>query len=194
MAGSAPTHAAAVALNVRAVSPPEADVIAVLGCAVRPGGQPSAALRRRCALAARLYRQGAAPVVIATGGRAWGQHIEAVVMKQTLIAEGVAEGDVLMELCSLNTFENGHYTAELLQRRGMRSALVATCAWHLPRALRNFRRFGVHALAPPHSWLDTPTPSATLRLREALWSGVDGLIGDRAASARMTADDGGVDP
>jgi uncharacterized SAM-binding protein YcdF (DUF218 family) len=142
-------------------------------------------------LAARLYREGAASVVVASGGRAWGRHIEAVVMKRVLVAQGVGADDVLMELCSLNTFENGHYTAELLRARGAQSVLLATCGWHLPRALRSFRRFGVHAIAPPESWLDTPAPSAALRVREAVCRGVDALLGDRALLARNATDDWG---
>jgi uncharacterized SAM-binding protein YcdF (DUF218 family) len=167
----------------------DADAIVVLGCAIRPGGEPSAALTRRCRLAARLYRRGAASTVIASGGRSWGCHIEAVVMKRVLLSEGVAAADVIMELCSLNTLENGHYTAHLLRARGAQRALLATCAWHMPRALRNFRRFGVDALAPPRGWLDTPAPSAKLRLREAMWTGVDALLGERAARGGMETDE-----
>ncbi len=144
-----------------------AEAIAVLGCTVRPNGDPSAALLRRVQLATRAYQAGVAPWIIASGGRRWGSWTEAVVIRNLLVGCGVPAPAITMELCSLTTLENGIYCAELLRKRGAaRRAVVATCRWHLPRALADFRLCGIDALAPPDDWLCSPPPTLMLRLRE----------------------------
>jgi uncharacterized SAM-binding protein YcdF (DUF218 family) len=155
---------------------PTADAIVVLGCAIRPGGSASAALGRRIALAARLFHGGAAKRVIASGGRRWGHHVEALVIERRLREQAVPAAAIVLELCSLSTLENGRFTADLLERLGGRRALLATCAWHMRRAIADFRRCGVEALAPPADWLDGPPASARLRLRENVCGWADSVM------------------
>ena len=160
----------------------DCDAIVVLGCAIRSTGAPSAALARRIALAHQAFAHRVAPRVIASGGRRWGDHVEAVVIAQQLVALGVPEAAIVMELCSLSTRENCWYTAELLHTLGAHRALIATCAWHLPRALGNFERLGVTAVPPPPAWLDTPPASLGLRLRERVCAWADSVIMPRISS------------
>lgn len=142
------------------------DAIVVLGCTVRQNGTPSDALGRRLDLAARAHREGVAPLVVASGGRRWGSHVEAVVMRRELVGRGVPESAVTMELCSLTTSENCWFTAEILRRMGHRRVLLATCSWHLERATVNFRRVAIEAVSPPVAWLTTPPPTWRRRARE----------------------------
>lgn len=144
----------------------KADAIAVLGCVVRHDGRPSAPLARRIALGARLFHEGVAPRVVVSGGRRWGDHVEAAVMRDGLRAAGVPAAAIAMELCSLSTAENCLYVTRWLRQRDLSRVLVASCAWHLPRALAGFRRLGVEALAPPEDWCGTPPASRWLRGRE----------------------------
>jgi uncharacterized SAM-binding protein YcdF (DUF218 family) len=154
----------------------------VLGCAVRGSGVPSAALARRIALAHRAYRQGVAPLVIASGGRRWEGHAEAVVIARELVARGVPVDAVVQELCSVNTRENCRYSAALMFRHGASRAMIASCSWHLPRAVGNFARLGVVAVPPPTQWLDTPPASLALRLRERVCAWADSAIMPRIQS------------
>jgi uncharacterized SAM-binding protein YcdF (DUF218 family) len=152
------------------------DAVVVLGCTVRSDGSPTPALRRRVALAARAFRAGVAPRIIASGGRRWGEHVEALVMLRELRAAGVPEDAVVLELCSLTTVENCAYTARLLETLGGKRALVATCGWHLPRALEGFRSVGIDAVAPPASWLPAKEPRTTVRWRERACAWADALL------------------
>ncbi|MBW2452969.1 MAG: YdcF family protein [Deltaproteobacteria bacterium] len=161
---------------------PTCDAIVVLGCAIRSSGVPSAALARRINLAFRAYEQGVAPRVIASGGRRWGDHVEAVLIARELVSRGVPEDAVFYELCSLSTRENCRFTAELLRKLGARRAMIATCAWHLPRAIGNFERLGVAAVSPPPSWLDTPPASMGVRVRERVCALADSVIMPRTSS------------
>ncbi|MGA7121538.1 MAG: YdcF family protein [Polyangiaceae bacterium] len=126
------------------------DAIVVLGCPVRldGGGQlRPGALARRLDAAAVVYarREVEASVVVASGGRSWGGLVEADVMARELERRGVPIGAIVRERCSLTTRDNARFAAEALARRGIHSAFVVSCEWHLPRALALFRRAGVRA-------------------------------------------------
>jgi uncharacterized SAM-binding protein YcdF (DUF218 family) len=137
--------------------PLHADAIVVLGCRVLVSGRPSPAAARRVATAARAYRDGVAPFVIASGGRRWGAHAEARVLSIELRRDGVPDRAILQDLWSMTTYENAIFSAALLRRLGARSAAIVTCAWHMPRALQNFREAGIDARA-------LPAPDARVRL------------------------------
>lgn len=162
-----------------------ADAIVVLGCTLRPeDGAPSPALARRVTLGARAYRERVAGRVIASGGRRWGGHIEALVMRRMLQAEGVPESAVEVELCSLCTADNAAYCAELLQEQRASRVLLVTSRWHLPRAMRAFARCGVVAAAPPVRWYaEDPSPGLSTRVRERVSGWVDAAMFARAESS-----------
>ena len=126
-----------------------ADAIVVLGCRILPSGRPTAAAARRAAAAARAYHAAIAPRVIASGGRRWGPQIEAKCFGDALVEAGVPAEAVLQELWSLSTYENAIYTAALCARMGAERVAVVTCAWHMARALANFRALGVDAVPLP---------------------------------------------
>jgi len=153
-----------------------ADAIVVLGCAVRSDGTMSRALEQRVTLAARAHRHGVAPCIIASGGRRWGPHMEAAVMRRELIERGVPDAAVVMELSSLTTRGNCHYSSALLRHLGGDTLFVASCAWHLARAKNNFIRYGVQVLLPPASWLATSPPSTTRRVSERVSAWMDSCM------------------
>src|SRR5262249_29450749 len=93
-----------------------ADAIVVLGCRILPSGHPTAPAARRAAAAAGAYHRGVAPWIIASGGRRWGNHVEARVFRRELEKAGVPEGAVIEELCSLSTYENAIFSAAILRR------------------------------------------------------------------------------
>lgn len=134
-----------------------ADAIVVLGCRILSSGRPAATAARRAATAARAYREGVAPYVIASGGRRWGSQTEARALSAELRRGGVPEEAILQDLWSFSTYENAIFSAALLRGLRGRRAAVVTCPWHMARALQNFRDAGVEACA-------LPTPEAPPRL------------------------------
>ncbi len=124
------------------------DAIVVLGCRVRidvDGRLTPGALSRRVDAAALAYAGRTRPdaIVVASGGRHWDGLVEADVMARELVRRGVPEGAIVRERCSLSTGDNARLTAKALGRRGLETAAVVTCDWHLPRALVLFGRLGV---------------------------------------------------
>lgn len=154
---------------------PRFDTIVVLGCGVERDGRPSPALGRRLELAVRAHQaRPDVPIVLTGGKRYHGGFVEAEVMREVLLARGLPLALLRLETRSLSTRENATYTARLLE--GSEVALLATCSWHLPRALTCFRRLGVDAVPPPRSWWNTPPPTPAARAREALSRCLDWTI------------------
>ncbi len=135
---------------------PPVRAVVVLGCGFRRaegGGLAPGVLARRVAAGVRVARTrgGPATVVVASGGRAWPDGVEADVMAEALVAAGLPAEVVVRERCSLSTRDNAHYAAAALLRRGIDSAVVVTSDWHLPRALVAFGRtpLAVEGVAAP---------------------------------------------
>jgi uncharacterized SAM-binding protein YcdF (DUF218 family) len=126
-----------------------ADAIIVLGC--RGLGR----LTRRLDRGIRLFQQGAAPLLILSGGGA-GAVPEAQIMRRMALARGLPEQALLVEPGSRNTVENARETARLLHSRGLVSVLLVTDRVHLPRAALLFRLAGLR----PVGWAGVPPPSA----------------------------------
>lgn len=101
-----------------------ADALIVLG------GEPLA----RPQEAARLYREGIAPLVFVSGV---GDHMES---RRILIRNGVPDAAIRIEPDSFSTFTNARYLRPLLRSDGIRSALIVTSPFHTRRALATFRR------------------------------------------------------
>jgi uncharacterized SAM-binding protein YcdF (DUF218 family) len=112
------------------------DAIVVLGC---PG---SAGLARRLDVGVRLFRQGAAPLLLVAGGGA-GPVPEAQIMRRMALARGVPEAALLVEPESRDTVGNARQSARLLGARGGRSVLLVSDRAHLPRAALLFRLAGL---------------------------------------------------
>lgn len=126
--------------------PPQVDAIVVLG-----GGSESAEAPRRIPevngagdrmiYAAWLYRQGAAPAILASGGVLdWSSASTTPADDMAMLLElmGVPDDVIWRQPRSRNTFEDAVYSAEILRQKGAQRILLVTSAWHMPRAVRLF--------------------------------------------------------
>jgi uncharacterized SAM-binding protein YcdF (DUF218 family) len=123
------------ALNV--VNPPEPSVFAAFSTDVR------------CRHAAWLYHHGWRMPVVPSGGAAGPGFTYAAVMDKALQQEGLPAEDIWIEDRSQSTYESARYTADLLHSKGIRRILLVTEAYHMPRAVRLFRRAGLEVIASP---------------------------------------------
>ncbi|MDP8963589.1 MAG: YdcF family protein [Cyanobacteriota bacterium] len=142
---------------------PRAEAIVVLGGATKPAFAPRPTVDLseegdRVLYGAQLYREGKAPLVIASGGRiSWrgGGPSESADMAEILKTLGVPNSAILQDPTSLNTYQNAVNVKKIINERGIRRVLLVTSAMHMPRSLRIFQRQGIEAIPAPTDFLVT---------------------------------------
>ena len=138
---------------LRAEALPKAQAIVVLGGAMDPPspGYPYPNLRAeadRVWHAARVFKAGKAPLLVASGGSdpAVTPESEAAAIAGMLVDLGVPRGAILEEGRSRNTRENAEFTAQLLAPRKVHTILLVTSALHMRRAVAEFERAGFQVI------------------------------------------------
>jgi uncharacterized SAM-binding protein YcdF (DUF218 family) len=140
---------------------PTADAIVILGGATKSTFPPRPGVDLseqgdRVLYGAQLYREGKAPVVIASGGRIFwrgGGPSESADIAKILQTIGVPASAILQDPTSLNTYENAVNVKKILKEQGIRRVLLVTSAMHMPRSLRIFQRQGIEAIPAPTDFL-----------------------------------------
>lgn len=102
----------------------------------------------RIATAASLYaqckQQGHECTVIVSGGNPQRHPAsEADTYAPYLLHAHVAREDLVLENKSRTTYENAEYVARILHSQRYDSLMLVTSAYHMPRALMDFHRFGL---------------------------------------------------
>ena len=127
-----------------------ADAIVVPGNTVLPDGQPSPRLRARLDAALEVYRQRLAPVVIVSGGTGREGYDEAAVMAHYLADHGVPVSAILVDSSGANTAATALHVAELARTRRIRSVIVATQYFHVPRTRIALQDAGLEVAGTTH--------------------------------------------
>ena len=137
--------------------PPErsdlkADAIVVLGGDLRKKVFPREDVEldgNRVLKAVRLFKQGAAPIVIMSGGSGnlFNQGFkEAVIMKELTAGFEVPEDKIIIESESSDTRENILNTKKILDKLKAKRIILVTAAYHLPRAYALAKKAGIDAV------------------------------------------------
>ncbi len=140
---------------------PQAEAIVVLGGATRsispPRTMPDLSDRGdRILYAAKLFKEGKAPLIILSGGRIeWlgGGASEAQDMAKILSSMDIPPEAIVLESNSFNTRENAVNTQKILQARGIKRILLVTSAFHMPRSLLIFQRLGMKPIPAPTDFM-----------------------------------------
>ncbi|EQA36638.1 hypothetical protein LEP1GSC047_3227 [Leptospira inadai serovar Lyme str. 10] len=172
---------------------PTADAIVVLGGAIDNlalyGDRPQlGSAAERMTDAVILYREHKAPKIVFTGGSG---HLLFQARKESEAAEiflnslGVPKSALVLESESRNTKENAEFTAEIFRKRGWKSMILITSAFHMERSLRVFGKTGLNVIPWPTDYssqvkvltLDSFVPSAhTLSTTSTVWKERIGLL------------------
>lgn len=102
----------------------------------------------RVVLAAAAYRRLHLPVAV-SGGREAAAHVAAATLMKRVLETEFAVPVAFVDDRSHTTWENAVDTARLLRAAGLRTVVLVSDAWHLPRALWAFDRAGLAALPWP---------------------------------------------
>jgi uncharacterized SAM-binding protein YcdF (DUF218 family) len=97
-----------------------------------------------------LYRDGLAPVLVVTGGKAEGDRTtEAAVARDFAISAGVPADSILVEDRGRTTLESIRTVGDMLRARGVRDVLFVSDRAHMLRVLRMARDQGLTSYGSP---------------------------------------------
>jgi uncharacterized SAM-binding protein YcdF (DUF218 family) len=109
------------------------DTLIVLGNPAGADGAPSPEQRERTLEGVRQYKAGVASHLIFTGGAAHNRFVEADVMRDLAIAQGVPASDITVEDQAQNTIQNIYYSEQIMEAHHWKSAEIVSSPSHLPR-------------------------------------------------------------
>ena len=124
-------------------TPGRGDVLLVLGAGINERCMPNNFAIQRVLLAARLFREGRAPLMLMTGGGSKSSPCTvAGAMKALAVGLGVPPEAILLENAARNTWQNAQFSKPILDRVGARRLVLVTDRLHMMRAEACFRQLG----------------------------------------------------
>jgi len=117
----------------------DVDCIIVLGCLVRPDGNPSGMLEDRLATAVSIA--GDRPLLM-SGDHGTKEYDEVNAMKKAAVDEGISSSDIFMDHAGFSTYESLYRAKEVF---GAEKIIVVTQKYHLYRALYIAKELGIEA-------------------------------------------------
>ena len=136
----------------------QVEVIVLLGGGTEPGDPPRPmaeinAAGDRVLYAARLYHEGAAPIILASGGNVEfagdRSSTPAAEMTELLLLLGVPFDAIWQQPNSQNTYEDALYSAEILAENEISEVILVTSAMHMPRSKALFEKQGITVIPAP---------------------------------------------
>lgn len=135
---------------------PNADVIISLGAGATKdtpniGGKGNVYgnSSSRIMLSSILYRKIKKPIIVSGGKVFKSSGSEGDIGKRTLIELGVPKGKIFSENRSLNTTQNAKYSVEIMKKNGLKKAILVTSAFHMARAVKQFKKYGIDVIPYP---------------------------------------------
>lgn len=144
--------------NLPADTTPQAEVIVLLGGGTEPNDYPRTMTEvnsagDRVLYAAKLYHEGAAPVILVSGGNLSFSSARGTTpaeeMTELLNLLSVPTEAIWQQDQSQNTYEDALYCAELLRQKEITEVILVTSAMHMPRAKALFENQGIDVIPAP---------------------------------------------
>ena len=118
------------------------DCILILGCGVRPNGEPSLMLRDRLDKGIELYEAGIAPKLLMSGDHSREDYDEVNAMKDYAMAAGVPEEDIFTDHAGFSTYESMYRARDVF---AVKKLVIVSQRYHLFRAVYDARALGLDA-------------------------------------------------
>ena len=174
-----------VALFEPKADTPSGDVIVALAGNAGKNNGMNSETKARLDRAIALFQEGAAPVLVVTGG---GEPPVAEAMRDAAVAAGVPADAILVENNSHSTLQNAMFTADIESLDKDSNILVVTHRYHLPRANASMRWAGFSNVTNVAA-----DPVKGFEFTEALlWESVKWPLNVVRAAAASAATAGGV--
>ena len=129
----------------------KSDVCLILGGTVDSSGKPSAGLKARLDRAVELYNDEFVSQFIVSGGLGAEGHEEVAAMDAYLVAQGVPEGNVIIDNQGATTYDSAKNAKAIMSERGFESITVVTQHFHIVRSRFALQKFGVSPIYTAHA-------------------------------------------
>lgn len=120
---------------------PSAEVAIVPGASVAHG-EPSPVLEARASAAVELYFEKKVSKILVTGDNGALNHDEVTPVRKYLLDAGVPAGDIFLDHAGFDTYSSMYRARDVFV---VRSAIIVTQDFHMPRALFLARMLGLQA-------------------------------------------------
>ncbi len=121
---------------------PAARVGIVFGAGLYRDGSAGPVLRDRVETGVKLYQQGKVEKLLMSGDNRFVNYNEPEAMRQYALQLGVPDRDIVLDFAGRRTYDTCYRADEIFQ---VKSAILVTQAFHLPRALFLCNSFGIDA-------------------------------------------------
>lgn len=137
---------------------PQAEVMVVLGGGTESGDAPRPMTEvngagDRVLYAAKLYKEGAAPNILLSGGNVNFSTARGLTpaeeMQDLLSLTGIPQEVIWLQPNSQNTYEDALYSARMLREQGIEEIILVTSAMHMPRSKALFEEQGIMVISAP---------------------------------------------
>jgi uncharacterized SAM-binding protein YcdF (DUF218 family) len=126
------------------------DAVIVLGARVNYNNSLNPCLVARVEHGAKLVRDGLAKFLIVSGGVDIEDGAsEAKAMREIALAAGISSEQIMLEPRATSTFENLEFSKAILEARKLKSVIVVTEPYHMPRAAMIARKLGLDFSSSP---------------------------------------------
>lgn len=119
---------------------PKADAIIILGASVFADGRMSDMFADRSDAALELYKNNKAGKILISGDHTGKNYDEVNPAKNYLLERGVRKNDIFLDHAGLDTYDSLYRAKEVFK---IKSAIIATQNFHLPRAVYIGRTLGI---------------------------------------------------
>ena len=121
---------------------PQAEVALVLGASLAPDGTPSAIFADRADMAIALYEARKVSKILVSGDNSTLAHNEVNPVRLYLIRKNIPDQDIFLDHAGFDTYSTMYRARAVF---GVSSLLIASQAFHLPRAVFIARSLGLDA-------------------------------------------------
>ncbi len=123
-------------------SVPAHDVALVFGAGISKG-VPTPYLASRLRTAIQLYKQGRVRVLLMSGDNSTARYDEPSAMKKYVVTHGVPASAVVLDYAGFDTYDTCYRARDIF---GVKSAVLVSHGYHLPRALLTCNALGVKSV------------------------------------------------
>lgn len=121
---------------------PQAQAVLVLGAKVKSDGKMSQMLEDRVATGLQIYKTGKVQKILVSGDHGTENYDEVNTMKKYLLNAGVPQEGIFLDHAGFDTYDSMYRAREIFH---VRSMIVVTQKFHLPRAIFIARSLGIEA-------------------------------------------------